>query len=71
MEAPTMLPSEFFMGETVVETSTLRPSLVMRTVSYWSTPSPRLIRSRIPRISSGLSGGTRMLMGRPTASSAE
>jgi hypothetical protein len=58
------------MGETLSEMSTRRPSFVTRTVSKWSTDSPRAMRARIAVSSSWRSGGISIVTGWPTASSA-
>ena len=69
-EAPTILPSASQIGETLSDTSMMRPSLVHRLVSKWFTRSPCRIRSRIWMTSSLCSGGFRTEMCLPMISSA-
>ena len=67
-EAPTIRPSESLIADTVSEMFKSRPSLVMRTVSKWSTISPRRIRESTSSSSAPRSLGMMRVMCRPTAS---
>ena len=58
------------IGETLSETSTMRPSLCRRRVSYCSSLSPAVTRLRISSTSARRSGGTMMSMRFPIASAA-
>src|SRR6185436_3923403 len=58
-------------GDTVSEISMGRPPFVTRTVSKWSTRSPRRMRARMSSSSDWRSGGIRILTERPTNSADE
>ena len=68
-EAPTTTPALLRTGETVSETKTRRPSLPMRSVSKWSTRSPRRSRDRIVSSSARSSGGMMRMIDWPIISS--
>ena len=55
-----MLPAASWIGEMVSEMSMRRPSLRTRTVSKWSTRSPRRICARMVASSSIRSGGSKI-----------
>ena len=69
-DAPMMVPSGDLIGNMLSETSTLRPSLRTRSVSYCSIVSPQLTRRRMSCTSAVRSGGTMKSMPLPTASAA-
>ena len=70
-EAPMILPSASRIGETLSETSMMRPSFVRRLVSKWSTRSPLSDALQDPgRCPRQCSGGIRMEMCLPMISSA-
>ncbi len=67
---PMTAPEASFRGDTVSDTSMRRPSFVSRTVSWRSTRSPCLMRSRSLVVSSTAPGGIRTCTERPTIASA-
>ena len=69
-DAPMISPVGPLIGDTLSETSTLRPSLRKRTVSLFSIVSPQPIRRRMSRTSPFRSGGTISSIFLPTASAA-
>ena len=69
-DAPMISPVGLRTGEIVTDTSIGVPSLRRRTVSKWSTRSPRRSRSRIFGSSSRRSGGKITSIGLPIISAA-
>src|SRR5688572_16121710 len=69
-DTPMIFPSSSVIGEAVTETSIIRPSLVWRIVSKWSTVSPRRILAMIALSSSCRSAGISLVMEVPTISAA-
>src|SRR6516164_3683044 len=63
-----IFPESSITGDIVSKISTRLPSLRWRTVSKWSTCSPRRIRSRISTSSFRRLGGIRILIDLPTIS---
>jgi hypothetical protein len=57
LAAPTIVPSRSRMGDTDSGTLIRRPSLQTRSLSKWSTRSPRPIAARISLTSSARSAG--------------
>ena len=70
LAAPTTFPESSRIGDTESDISRSVPSLRRLTVWMWSTMLPLLMRAMIPASSSVRSGGMRMYIDCPTASSA-
>ena len=71
LDAPTITPLLFLMGEIVTDTSICLPSLRTRSVSKCSTLSPHAIRARMSDSSFARSLGKSIPMNLPMASADE